>query len=80
MKLDHFPTQHGAALDSPSHQGEGWVGMVFAVLVSTQPVEKAVLLAFGRPMPGDTPSNPIPTPALPLKGRAQNRRVSAMEN
>jgi hypothetical protein len=46
------------------------------VLVSVLPLAKAALLAFVRSVPSDTPSNPIPTPALPLKGREQNRRAS----
>jgi hypothetical protein len=60
----------------PPLQGEGWVGMGFALLVSTHPVGKAALLVLGKSMPGNMPSNPIPTPALPLKGREQNPCVA----
>jgi hypothetical protein len=69
-----LPSGGPRAPDSPPLQGEGWVGMGFAVLVSTPPLGKAAWLAFLGSVPNDTLSNPIPTPALPLKGREQNRR------
>src|SRR3546814_6174269 len=45
-------------LESPPLQGEGWVGMGF-------PNEPGTINLH--------PAKPIPTPALPLKGREQSR-------